>query len=140
MLQVFYFSVTFVSVAIYICCKASIQNVSLFQTYVTSVLSGCCICCSCYTHMLQAYIANVSVVSDICCRSGSCCNISRCWKRAHAEAIFGLHLHAHQQAQGAQRMHWRTSMRGHSSCLRHVGTDVRAQLLHAGQQLPVGQA
>jgi hypothetical protein len=52
--------------------------------------------------MLQAYIANVSAVSDVCCRSASCCNISRCRKQAHAEAVFGLHLHAHQQAQGAQ--------------------------------------
>jgi hypothetical protein len=31
-------------------------------------------------------------------------------------------------------------MRGHNSYLRHVGTDVQAKLLHAGQQLPVGQA
>jgi hypothetical protein len=40
----------------------------LFQTHVASVLSGCCICCTAYTHMLQAYVLNVSVVSKVCCK------------------------------------------------------------------------
>jgi hypothetical protein len=40
----------------------------LIQTYVASVLCGCCICFSGYTHMLQVVIQNVSSVSDICCR------------------------------------------------------------------------
>jgi CO dehydrogenase/acetyl-CoA synthase alpha subunit len=30
-------------------------------------LSRYCICCSGYTHMLQAYVLNVSPVLDICC-------------------------------------------------------------------------
>jgi hypothetical protein len=35
-----------------------------FWTYVASVLSGCCIY---FTHMLQAYVPNVSFVSVVCC-------------------------------------------------------------------------
>jgi hypothetical protein len=36
--------------------------------------------------MLQAYVANVSPVSDVCC-SASCYNISRCGKATLAEAV-----------------------------------------------------
>jgi hypothetical protein len=42
------------------------QIFQLFQTYVASVLSGCCIYCSAHTHMLQAYVVNVSSISDVC--------------------------------------------------------------------------
>jgi hypothetical protein len=38
----------------------------MFQTYVTSVLSGYCICCSGCTCMLQVYVPNFSPVSDLC--------------------------------------------------------------------------
>ena len=116
MLQVFYLDVAYVLVALYICCKRVFKMFHLFQTYVASILSGCCICCSCYTHMLQIYIVNASHVSDVCCRSASCCKISRCSEQAHAEAVpagvavttcvanevdvGGLHLHAHHQARG----------------------------------------
>jgi hypothetical protein len=31
----------------------------MFQMYVASVLSGCCICCSSYIHMLQTYVSIV---------------------------------------------------------------------------------
>ena len=51
---------------IHICYKCMFQMFHLFQTYVASVLSGCCICCSRYTLMLQVYISNVSPVSDVC--------------------------------------------------------------------------
>jgi hypothetical protein len=50
----------------------------LFETYVASVLSRCCICCSDHTHMLQEYIVNVSSVLDVCCK----CSMSRRWKWA----------------------------------------------------------
>ena len=43
------------------------QMFQLFQTYVASVLSRCCICCSGQTYMLQEYVVNVSSVSDVCC-------------------------------------------------------------------------
>jgi hypothetical protein len=56
-------------------------------TYVASVLFGCGIYCSGYTHMLLAHVTNILPVSDVCCRSASCCNINRCRKRAHVEAV-----------------------------------------------------
>jgi hypothetical protein len=59
--------------------QTSMKMFHLFQTY-ANVLSRCCICCSDNTHMLQAYVANVLPISDICCRSASCCNISKCTK------------------------------------------------------------
>jgi hypothetical protein len=43
MLQVFYLNVAYVAMVIHICCSD-------------------------YTHMLQAYVSNVSVASDVCCR------------------------------------------------------------------------
>ena len=39
----------------------------MLQTYIASVLSGCCICCSAHTHMLQTYVVNGSSISDVCC-------------------------------------------------------------------------
>jgi hypothetical protein len=71
--------------------------------YVADVLFRCCVCFSGYIHILQAFIqnihlfhtmlqvfspdvANVSPVSDVCCRSASCCNISRRRKQTQ-EAI-----------------------------------------------------
>jgi hypothetical protein len=41
------------------------QMFRLFQTYVASVLSGCCICCNRHTCMLQVYVSNISVVSNM---------------------------------------------------------------------------
>jgi hypothetical protein len=61
----FYLDVTYVEVAIQVCCKCVFQMFQLFQTSVASVLSGCYICCSGYTHMLRAYVPNVSHVLDV---------------------------------------------------------------------------
>jgi hypothetical protein len=44
----------------HICYKCIFQMFHMFQTYVPSVLSGCCICCSGYTHMLKTYVLIVS--------------------------------------------------------------------------------
>jgi hypothetical protein len=55
MLQVFYLNITYVAVAIRLCCKCMFQMFHLFQTYVTSVSSRWYICC------------NVAYVLDICC-------------------------------------------------------------------------
>jgi hypothetical protein len=87
MLQVFYLDVAYVLVAIYICYKRLFKMFYLFHTYVASVLSRYCIRYNCYTHMLQAYIANVSHVLDVCCRSGLYCNISRRRKRRTTTCI-----------------------------------------------------
>jgi hypothetical protein len=125
-------------VAIYICCKRLFKIFPLFQTYVANVLFGCCLCCSCYTNMLQAYVANVSPVSHKCCRSASCCDISRRRKRAHTEAVpMGAAVPSARQAkrawmvpscmrfsrhEGHNCMHRRTSMREwvckRSNCVR----------------------
>jgi hypothetical protein len=99
MLQVFYLDVAYVLVAIYIYCKHLFKIFHLFYI------------------MLQvfspdvAYVVNVSPVSEICCRSASCCSISRRRKRtqetiptgAASEAgVGGPHLHAYQQARCPQ--------------------------------------
>jgi hypothetical protein len=60
MLQVFYLDVTYVALAIYVCCKCLI----CLQMYVASALSGCYICCSARTH--KAYVVNISSVLDVC--------------------------------------------------------------------------
>jgi hypothetical protein len=39
-----------------VCCKCSFEMFHLFQTYVASVLYGCCTCFRGYTHILQASI------------------------------------------------------------------------------------
>jgi hypothetical protein len=67
MLQVFYLDVAYVALAIHVYCKYMFQMFQLFQTYVTNLLCGCCICYSAHTHMLQAYVVNVSSISDVCC-------------------------------------------------------------------------
>jgi hypothetical protein len=46
-------SVTYVAMAIHVCCKCMFQIFQLFQMYVASVSSGCCVYCSGYTRMLQ---------------------------------------------------------------------------------------
>jgi hypothetical protein len=55
MLQVVYPDVVYVALAIYVyvCCKC------MFQMYVASVLSRCCICCGGHKHMLQEYVLNI---------------------------------------------------------------------------------
>ena len=109
-----------------------------FRRMLQVFLSRCCICCGCYTHMMQEYVANISPVSDVCCRSASCCNISRRSKRTHAKAahagavvptcvaseagVGGPHLHAHHAHNYMRR---RTNLQGQvcrlSSCMRHAG-------------------
>jgi hypothetical protein len=53
---------------IHVCCKYVFEMFQLFQTYVASVLSGCCICYTSYTRMLQVYVSNVSAASNVCCK------------------------------------------------------------------------
>ena len=48
----------------------SIKSVSsIFRCMLQVFLCRCCKCCSCCTHMLQAYVVNVSTVSDVYCIS-----------------------------------------------------------------------
>ena len=54
--------VAYVAMAIQVCCKCMFQIFELFQRYVVSVLSGCCICCTGNTRMLQVYVSNVSAI------------------------------------------------------------------------------
>jgi len=73
-LQVFHVDVTYVAIAIHVCCKYVIPNISavsdvcckcfiyilhMLHTYVASVSCGCCIC---FTHMLQAFHLDVAYV------------------------------------------------------------------------------
>jgi hypothetical protein len=46
MLQVFYLYVSYVTMAIHVCCKYMFQMFHLLQTYIASVLSGCLIYCN----------------------------------------------------------------------------------------------
>jgi hypothetical protein len=55
MLQVFYLYVAYVALTIYVYCKCMFQMFLLFQTYVLSVLSGCC----------KRMVVNVSSISNI---------------------------------------------------------------------------
>jgi hypothetical protein len=75
--SVFYLDVAYVAVVIHICCKHLLKMFHMFQTYVTSVLSECCICCKPILQMFHLCL-------DACCKSASCCNINRHRKRAHA--------------------------------------------------------
>jgi hypothetical protein len=87
MLQVFY-----MDVAKYI---RMLHILPVFQRHVASVSEACssvcskyfiCFrrmlqafwygCCTCFTHMLQEYVRNVSVVSVLCCNK--CCHIVSC--------------------------------------------------------------
>jgi hypothetical protein len=63
MLKVFHQDVAYVAMAIYIRCKPMFQVFQVFQTYVSSVLFGCCIIC-----ILQEYVSSVLGVSYICCK------------------------------------------------------------------------
>ena len=65
------------------------QMFLLFQTYVASVLSGCCICCSAHTHMLQAYVINVASVSDVCCSKCFMLQVfhEQAWQGEQAEVV-----------------------------------------------------
>jgi hypothetical protein len=58
MLQV-YWDVAYLAMAIHICCKSFFKMFHLFQRYVASVLSGCCIC-------RNAYVASVCPKIFIC--------------------------------------------------------------------------
>ena len=49
-------------------CFQSYVATSVFVLQVASVLFGYCICYSGYTHILQVYVTNVLVVSDVCCK------------------------------------------------------------------------
>jgi hypothetical protein len=65
--QVIYLNIAYVAMAIYTCCKYMFQVFQLFQTYVSSVFSGCCITCT-----LQAHDSSVSGVSYVCCKCFIC--------------------------------------------------------------------
>jgi hypothetical protein len=80
MLQVLYMDIAYVAVAIYVCCKCMLQMFHLFQTYIESVSSRCCICCNveyvanvyskcfiCLRHTMQLYL-DVVVAIYICCK------------------------------------------------------------------------
>jgi hypothetical protein len=141
----------------------------LFQTYVASVSSRYCIC---FRQMLQASIQNVSSVSnvyckfvyldvivaihiyckhmfvnvslfsDVCCKSASYCNISRCKKRGHGEAVphareakrawvvlACMRINRHVVCSG---MHTWTACR-HINCMRHAGAGVQTQQCMRGR-------
>jgi hypothetical protein len=129
MLQVFMFKWLYTYVAsVYLKCFI------FFKRMLQVCLSGCC---NCYTYMLQAYVANVSPISDTCCRSASCCNIligarsermrrrspRAQWSTRARQAKLAWMLHAHQQAWA--RSFTRTNMLGrayrHSRCMPHAG-------------------
>jgi hypothetical protein len=65
-----YLDVAYVALAIdVLCCKCMFQMFQLFQTYIASVLPGCYIYCTGYTPtMLQVYVSNISIVSNLCCK------------------------------------------------------------------------
>ena len=72
MLQVVYIGVAkidpdvaHVAMAIHVCCEYLFKMFHPFQTYVASVLFGCCICCNGYVAIVC--FLNVSSISDVCC-------------------------------------------------------------------------
>ena len=80
MLQLFYLDIAKVDLDIaYTCMLQAMFQV--FQVYVASVSSGCCICFTMVTHVcflvFQTYVASVSTVSSICCGISSKCCKSR---------------------------------------------------------------
>jgi hypothetical protein len=64
--------VTYVAMAIHVCCKYLFKVFHLLLTYVASafiwILNIYVICCSGSTHMLQAYVSNVSSTLHVCYR------------------------------------------------------------------------
>ena len=72
MLQVFHVDVakvdrdiTYVAMAIHVCCKRLFQMFQLFQMDVARVLSRCCVyfmCFKCMLHMFYLYVAKVDLV------------------------------------------------------------------------------
>jgi hypothetical protein len=91
----------------------------VFLTYVTSVLSRCCICCTSYISMLQAYISNVFVVLNVCCKcfiwmlhmlqrsytyvASICFKYFICFGRMLQQMLYVASVPFHEQAQeGAQ--------------------------------------
>ena len=54
--------VAYVTMTIYAIYKPMFEVFYVFQTYVLTVSSGCCICCYGYVCMFQAYISSVSSV------------------------------------------------------------------------------
>jgi hypothetical protein len=82
MLQVYVSNVSAVLNIYYKCFIWMLHILHWLYTYVASAYFKCfiylkrmlqafywnvCICCSVHTHMLQAYIVNVSSISDVCC-------------------------------------------------------------------------
>jgi hypothetical protein len=99
--------------------KCMFQTFQLFQTYVVSVLSRCCICCCGYTHMLQAYVSNISPISDIFC--------SKCF----ILQVFPL------VDEGSKRRQRRSHVRGQSPCpcaAAGVGTQQHGRTTACEQQ------
>ena len=138
-----------------VCCKCFIWMLHMFQwlyTYVASVYSKCFIFsyvrCKCFIwllHMLQllytyaaSVFANVSPISDVYCRSASCCNIAGAGSgRMQRRSPWPQQSPRARQAKWAHNcMRTRISMWGRvcrrSSCIRHAGADVKAQQLHVG--------
>jgi hypothetical protein len=80
----------YVTLAIHVCYKCIFQMFQLFLMYVASVLTRCCICCSVQTHILQAYVVNVSSVSDVYCTKcfmSQVFHMSKCDKGAEAKVV-----------------------------------------------------
>jgi hypothetical protein len=79
----FYLDVAYVAVARHVCCKCIFQMFHMFQTYVTSVLFGCCIY---FRHMLQASIQEILSVLDVYCKCVSrCCS---CYKHMLQTCVY----------------------------------------------------
>ena len=113
-----------------VCCKYIIGMLYMLQllyTYVASIF------------------ANVSPISDVYCRSASCCNIAGAGSgRMRRRSPWPQQSPRARQAKRAHNcMRTRISIRGrvcrHKGCIRHAGADMKAQPLHVGQQLQAGQ-
>jgi hypothetical protein len=135
-----------VSSVLDVCCKCFVWMLHMFQwiyTYVTSVYSKCFIC---FRRMLQTYVINVSPVSEVCCRSASCCNISRRRKRTHVDAfpsgareakwvwVVPTCMHAKRQTRA------RSSMRGRRNIGQAQQHARRAQQARPSGRLSSGHA
>jgi hypothetical protein len=65
-----------VAMTIHVCCKNFLKMFHLFQTYVASVITRCCICCngyvvSVYSKCFIYFQTHVAIVSSECCKSKS---------------------------------------------------------------------
>jgi hypothetical protein len=111
MLHVFYLGVAYVCKGFQVffsvsksCCKYVFQIFLLFQTYIASVLSECCICCSGYTYMLQAYVPNMSSVLDVCCSKSS---MLQAFHKAQVISMGWASAGGHSRANRCRHVAWR---------------------------------